>query len=172
MENNNAPMFKHMFQRYNDLVKQAPKMVGVIALALFLESFSKKGQIMGGGVKAWDAMGGHPKNRSSSSLLIKSGQLRRSLNFKTSGSRVTIYTNEVYAKLQNDGGVIPVTSKMRKFFWAMYKESKDEFWKGMALTHKTEFTIKPRPFLYDTPELANRLDQKFIPLIKDILTNS
>ena len=171
MENQNAQKFARMKVQFESLMKQAPTQVGVIALGLFKEGFTKQGQIMAGGnVKKWPTRGAAPKRRSGASLLIDKGALRRDLNFRASGTRVTISSNMPYSKLQNDGGTIPVTSQMRKFFWAMYKESKDEFWKGMALTHKTTITIKPRPFLYDTPELARRLDNHFIPLLKQILS--
>lgn len=171
MENNNAPKFAEMRAKFESLMQQAPKQVGVIALGLFKESFTKQGQIMqGGNVKKWPSRGAAPKIRSGSSLLINRGALRRDLNMRTSARKVAITSNMPYSKIQNDGGTIPITSQMRKFFWAMYKESKDDFWKGMALTSKTQLTIKPRPFLYDTPELAQRLDKHFIPIIKQILS--
>lgn len=171
MENQNAHKFDRMKAQFESLMQKAPQQVGVIALGLFKESFTKQGQIMAGGnVKKWPTRGAAPKRRRGAALLIDKGALRRDLSMRTSGRRVTLNSNMPYSKLQNDGGSIPVTSQMRKFFWAMYKESKDEFWKGMALTKKSHFQIKPRPFLYDTPELAKRLDNHFIPLLKQILS--
>jgi hypothetical protein len=153
-------------------MQQAPDQVGAIALQLYkADTFQRQGQIMGTNVKAWPKRQAQPKNRIGAALLTKSGALRRDLKYTKSGRRVVLSSNMPYSKIQNDGGTVQITSKMRKFFWAMYIKTKDEFWKGMALK-KGSFTIKPRPFLYDTPELANRLDAHFIPVIKDILKNS
>lgn len=170
MENSNAHRFTKIIADFEALMKKAPDMVGIIAVELFKESFVRKGQIMGTGVKPWPEMGGHPKSRSPGSLEVKSGQYRRSIQYRKHGRRVRVSSDEAYAQIQNDGGSVPVTTRMRKFFWAMYKQTDDEFWKGMALTKKAYITIKPRPVIYDTPELGNRLDNKFIPLIKQIIS--
>jgi phage gpG-like protein len=174
MPNQNAHKFERIISKYKQLMRVAPDQVGIIALKLFKEdTFSRQGQIMGNGtVKKWPSRGASPQNRNNATLLIKSGQLRRDLNYRKSGKRVILKSDLPYSKLQNDGGAVPVTSKMRKFFWAMYKKTGDEFWKGMALTKKTSITIRPRPFLYDTPELPKRLDNHFIPLIKQIIQQS
>ena len=56
-----------------------------------------------------------------------------------------------YAEIHEFGGTIKtvVTGKMRKFFWAMYFQTGDDKWKGMALSGKEEFTstIGARPYL-------------------------
>jgi phage gpG-like protein len=173
MNNNNTPQFDRIISRYKELMRNAPNMVGIIALQLFDESFSKQGQIMSGGsVKKWKVRGPHPQNRTGAALLIDKGVLRRELNYKTSANKVILSSNLPYSKLQNDGGTIPVTPKMRKFFWAMFKRTGDETWKWFALMKKNTITIAARPFLYDTPELPKRLDDHFIPLIKSIINNS
>lgn len=172
MNNENASKFERIIARYKKLIRQAPDMVGAIALQLYKEdTFSRQGQVMGTTVRPWPSRGAGPKNRTGAALLTKSGALRRDLKYIKSGRRVTLKSDMPYSKLQNDGGTIAITSKMRKFFWAMYKRTGDEFWKGMALKRGT-INIKARPFLYDTPELPKRLDSHFIPLIKDILKNS
>lgn len=58
---------------------------------------------------------------------------------------------------------IPVTAKMRGFFWHMFRETGDEKYKWMALTKKTVFTItmpaRPyiRPSIKDEgPEILKR----------------
>ena len=174
MENQNAHKFDTIIAKYKSLMQAAPDQVGTIALQLFKEdTFTAQGQIMGASsVKKWPVRGNGPKNRVGAALLIKSGKLRRDLNYRKAGKKVIVKSELPYSKLQNDGGVIPVTSKMRKFFWAMFKQSGDTFWRGMALTKKPHFNIKPRPFLYDTPELPRRLDNYFKPLIKSIIQTS
>ena len=58
-------------------------------------------------------------------LLMNSGNLRRSLKYNISGNTITWTSNLPYAKIHNDGGLITVTPKMKRFFWAMhYKYAK------------------------------------------------
>ena len=38
-----------------------------------------------------------------------------------------------YAAIHNEGGKITVTGKMKKFFWAKFKETGEVGWKYMAL---------------------------------------
>ena len=67
-----------------------------------------------------------------------------------------------YAAIHEFGGVIniTITAQMRKFFWAMWYESNDDKWKGMALTKKTTFKIdmQARPYL----EPAAKMELPFI----------
>lgn len=63
------------------------------------------------------------KNRKHSrrgSILVDSGALRRSIKYKVNGNTITFTSNLPYAKIQNEGGEIKVTAKMKKYFWAMY----------------------------------------------------
>lgn len=54
------------------------------------------------------------------SILMRSGKLRRGQASRINGNEI-IFTNSMpYAKLQNEGGEIVVTAKMKKFFWAMH----------------------------------------------------
>jgi hypothetical protein len=78
-----------------------------------------------------------------------------------------------YAAIHNNGGKIPVTPKMRKFFWAKYYEragnvtklksgkasaskrnvalsSEVQFYKNMALTKRAHITIPQRQFIGTT----------------------
>lgn len=51
-----------------------------------------------------------------------------------------------YAAIQNFGGRIPVTGKMKSYFWAKYKETGDSKYKYMALTKKTHFVIEAKHY--------------------------
>jgi phage gpG-like protein len=70
-------------------------------------------------------------------------------------SSIVISANSPYAAIHQFGGTIrptiPITSKMRKFFWARYYETGQENWKAMALTKKTEMKpvirIPARPYV-------------------------
>ena len=75
-------------------------------------------------------------------LLSGSNHLMMNTDYQALPGRVIIRNTEVYAATHNDGEDIPVTEKMRKFFWAKHLEHKEqmgpeapetEFWKRMAL---------------------------------------
>ena len=84
-------------------------------------------------------------------ILIESGHLKKSIravNISAGGFKVVAGNQKVpYAAIHNEGGKIKVTQKSRKYFWYMYRKTKDEFWKNMALTKKTYFTMPKRQFI-------------------------
>ncbi len=51
-----------------------------------------------------------------------------------------------YASIQNYGGKVKVTAKMRKYFWAMFKKTKRPKYKAMALSKKSYFKIPAADF--------------------------
>lgn len=99
-------------------------------------------------------------------LRIMSGRLMRAVaqKFTDAGTRESttkiklddrgfIWTKTInvpYARIHEYGGtiLIPVTSRMRRFFWAMHRETKEDRWKGMALSKKNLFSVRipKRPY--------------------------
>lgn len=192
---NEREKIRQALNRYKQLRAKAPRIAGVIAVSLFKESFSKQGVIGTGGIASpWAARGFSPKNREGRALLKKTGRLSRSIKFRAAGMRVNISSDTPYSVLQNDGGIIKITPKMRRFFWAKYFASGgvkrtdkkgnpitggkvedrfkggDKFWLRMALKKGNTIKVKARPFIYDTPELPRRLDAAFIKEIQKIFT--
>lgn len=115
--------------------------------------------------------------RHGGAILVDTGRLRKSISSRTTENSITFYTNEPYAAIHNEGGDIKVTAKMKRFFWAKYKEAtgafgrkkngerrndkrtirlseEAEFWKHMALM-KVGKTIRipRRQFLGVSPEV-------------------
>ncbi len=115
--------------------------------------------------------------RPGGSILIDTGQLRRSISSRTTENSITFYSDLPYAAIHNDGGEIKVTPKMKRFFWYKYYEAtgsfgrkkngekrndkrtvqlttESEFWRFMALM-KVGKTIKipRRRFLGTSPEV-------------------
>ena len=109
------------------------------------------------------------KNKRDGTALVKTGKLRSGTFYTSAVGEVTIKNTLPYAQIQNEGGNahIPITPKMRKFFWAMYyKEAgkgiktktnkkgvtstfqsidqgkKVNKWRAMALTKKDAFDFK------------------------------
>lgn len=93
----------------------------------------------------------HDYNRGS--LLIVSSAMRRSAQGQVSGNGVRFSSSHPYTALHNEGGKITVTAKMKRFFWAKYKETKDESWRRMALMKVGKvITMPERRFIGDGPD--------------------
>lgn len=95
-------------------------------------------------------------------ILVASGDLRKSIRSRSDDHSITFYSDLAYAGIHNEGGEIKVTARMKRFFWHKYYETKDEFWKAMALM-KVGKTIKipRRQFLGMAPEVETEV-RKFI----------
>lgn len=115
--------------------------------------------------------------RPGGSILIDTGKLRQSISSRTTENSIIFYTTLPYAAIHNDGGVIVVTARMKRFFWAKYYEAtgsfgrkkngerrndkrtvqlsgEAEFWKFMALKKVgTKIQIPRRRFLGTSPEV-------------------
>lgn len=100
-------------------------------------------------------------------ILYASGDLRKSIRSRSDESSITFYSDLAYAGIHNEGGEIKVTARMKRFFWHKYYETKDEFWKAMALM-KVGKTIKipRRQFLGMAPEVETEVRK----IIEDNLT--
>lgn len=57
------------------------------------------------------------------SMMARTNKLRRSIKDVIQGDAIHWTSSEVYAGIQNDGGEITVTAKMKRYFWAMYYEA-------------------------------------------------
>ncbi len=90
-----------------------------------------------------------PKRLGKGSILIQTGALRRDIQRPTvSGTTITWHSDLPYSKIQNEGGKIMVTNRMKRFFWAMHKKTKSEAWKYMALMKVgSQIVIPKRQFL-------------------------
>lgn len=93
------------------------------------------------------------KNLSGKGDLFSS--ISSSIDFSNGVVTVKFGTN--YAQIHNAGGRIPVTPKMRKFFWAKYYETKKEVWRNMALNKKGYVEIPKREFALLTDEDIKRM---------------
>ncbi|WP_400192802.1 hypothetical protein [Hymenobacter sp. B81] len=169
---------KIMAGKLNGLVKSLPGQAGALALESIDDNFRGQGFFGEPWPLRADGTGGKssgPKRGAGGKfvkgdgggrgLLVLSGRLRRSFTLSGSGLTIIIQTDVPYAEAHNEGGVVKqdvaITPKMRKFFWAMYRETQDEQWKGMALTKKATlqrtFTMPKRQFMGEHPELDKRI---------------
>ncbi|MEQ9023500.1 MAG: phage virion morphogenesis protein, partial [Pseudomonadales bacterium] len=104
----------------------------------------------------------------------QSGRLRRSQKFKTiPGGKVEAGSDLDYAGIHNKGGQlkVKVTAKSRRFFWAMWYQTKNDMWKAMALTKKRymTITIPKRQFIGPSPVLDKMIETMIDKRLKRIL---
>lgn len=112
-----------------------------------------------------------PEGRKGRKVLIKSGNLRRSIRVESiSGNTATISSNLPYSALQNDGGQQKITPRQRKFFWAKHYEAvrRDgggrrrrnedaDFWRNMALK-KSPIKFNKRRFMGNSRRLERKIN--------------
>jgi len=86
------------------------------------------------------------------------GNLANSLKaIRTGKNSMTITSSLPYGSLQNYGGNIKITDKMRSFFWSQYYSTRDDKWKALALTKKTFINVPARPFIVDEATVTSKL---------------
>lgn len=136
---NKLPDFRKISQ---DLIRDAQTIAEVEMINFVLGNFEKQG-FTDSSFEPWEQRkGGVDPGRA---ILRKDDILFDSIEVtESSTERVVVSAGAAHAEIHNEGGMvnIPVTKKMRKFFWAMYYETKEGKWKGMALTKKTHFSFK------------------------------
>jgi phage gpG-like protein len=158
------PNFRQMAE---DALAGLPEQVGEKARAHFLQSFIKEG-FTDVSFIAWPKRKGDQTGKILSQSLALRGSIRvAQADLKM--IRVVAGEGLPYAAIHNEGGVInvPVTERMKKFFWMMYKKTEDDKWKWMALTKKEQLTIKipKRQYIGESYKLMQDIDQMFIKKI-------
>ncbi|GGB82894.1 hypothetical protein GCM10007424_23650 [Flavobacterium suaedae] len=99
------------------------------------------------------------------SLMMRSGNLRRSIEYDVKKNTISFTSSLPYAAIHNEGGEITVTEKMKRYFWAMYKQAKGvqaSQWKALALMkvgHKIKVT--KRQMVGNHPQVAG--------IVKDVI---
>lgn len=99
------------------------------------------------------------------SLMLRSGNLRSSLQNKIGENSISWTSSKPYAQIHNEGGEITVTRQMQKYFWAMYINAgktgiEAEQYKGMALKKiGSKITIPERRYIGDHPEVKKAIEK-------------
>jgi phage gpG-like protein len=107
--------------------------------ARLLQSYRR--QFLTGGDGRWI-----PKQHGMGKLMMQSGALYDSATTYSDGQSAQLNWGFglPYARGMQVGMNVPVTAQSRKFFWAKWYGTKDEFWKNMALTKKATFMLPAR----------------------------
>ncbi len=123
-----------------------------------------------------------PYFRTSDKLTNQSGELWKSF-FQPGKSNVSKFnmnnfsiegnfgTDKTYASVQEKGGFIQSKGNMHKYFWAMYYQTKYEWFKQMALSVLTKggVNIKARPFF--EPAMKEFKSEGIPKIINNIFTH-
>ena len=161
---------------FNKSFKDCVKDIGVDLAEEFDRNFERKAFFD----KAWDVA----KRNDRGSLLLRSGNLRRSIDKSWSNDKLQFTSSLPYATIHNSGGVIVVTAKMKKYFWAMHKQALGgqvyntktkgvrntagnrklndlaNFYKAMALKKVgSKITIKQRQYIGNHPEVNKAIER-------------
>ncbi len=178
--------------KVSQFIERAPKIAGRYAVGHFQDNIRKRGGVpVNGNIDKFTKRTYTTRDNQGRNLLLKSGNMVDSIRITGQGRRwvaVGISQRDIakYAAIHNMGGTIPVTQKMKKFFWAKFfeaggpsagktnsgKDSKSKkatqlkgdaaFWKAMALK-KTGSTLKipKREFIRITPDLETGIIREF-----------
>lgn len=137
--------------KYNSIIKGAVQRASYRMIIFLTERMGKDSG------SAYDYNVSAPSN--SSKLNIMTGNLLRSFQPRNRQNISTVeYSNGVanwlfgsklvYASVHEKGGFIQSKGKMHKYFWAKYYESKNPYFKNLALGVKKRggINIKARPY--------------------------
>lgn len=165
---NNARELDRLLAKYRNFKRIIPQKAAITMVNFFKRNFN-----VGGFVdvpfQKWKKST-YPGARTT---MVRSGNTRREIKkIQVSQSRVVvgIGNHNHYAKIHNEGGKILITPKMRRFFWAKYKESGKEYWKWLALTKKTHIDMPQRKFIGDSKALEKTLDRMILSELKKIVS--
>lgn len=84
-------------------------------------------------------------------------------------SSVSIGSALPYSRIQQEGGQIHITPKMRKYFWAKFKETSNPKWKALALTKKDSITIPARKYLAIPESDYGRIENSVANAVKSVI---
>lgn len=97
----------------------------------------------------------------------KSGKLSASFKVRTTLKRATISSDLPYAAIQNYGGKIRITERMRKKMWALYKQFGLGVYKAIALTKKTSIIIPAKNYIdININSFMRVVDRKFQKVLR------
>ena len=123
------------------------------------------------------------------SLMMRTGTLRRSIRSNIEGTTVRWTSSVPYADIQNNGGEVEITAKMKRYFWAMYYKAigaakggigapqrafsvEAEHWKALALKKVGDkLKIPKRQFIGDHTEVKQMVNDIVNFNMKELLNS-
>jgi phage gpG-like protein len=151
-----------------------PEVIGTEAVNHFKRGFQNEG-FTDSTLNKWASR--KTKVRQQKKILTGQGggdHLADSIDYKVEGETITIYTDKIYGEIHNEGGEIPVTPQMKKFFWAKSFEARDagepeiqEQYKFMALAKTIK--MQKRQFMGESKVLTENITNKIMRDLTQIL---
>lgn len=161
-EMNDIPDFEAMAAL---IKKDALDAAEVIGENFFKEGF-EKGGFTDAAFEKWEDTKG---SLDGYKVLQRTGALRDSVKAQErTENTIAFGSDEKYAQIHNEGGVIDITDAMRKFFWRMYRLSGKEKWKWMALSKNKKIEIHQRKFVGESQTLMAELDDWAVNYIQKL----
>jgi len=150
--------FSKVLNRYKTL--NIPKIMAFESIKFSKEAFIKGGFTDRSFIR-WT------NNLYNTKTLLGSGNLMNSIKIISIGKRTAIIGSTLdYSKIHNDGGIIIVTEKMRKFFWSKFKQTNQDFWKRCALSD--QINIPKRQFIGHSYMLEQKIKRIIESKLKKI----
>lgn len=138
----------------------------VMGLKFIHTNFEKEG-FFNASFEAWPAR----KQSSTYDKLRVTNTLFNSIKADRNNTEVIFSADAPHAKIHNEGGIIKMkrTKAMRGFYWAMFKKTKQDKWKWMAMSKKpyVVFRIPKRQFMGESKHFDERWDRH---MVREILT--
>lgn len=138
--------------------------IGVEAVNFFRDNFQRQG-FLDKTVAKWKPVKESTlkRKRNKETILHESGNLKRSIRWKRSGSNtVIIYNDEPYAEIHNEGGRITGVYKVNEH----YRRTKDDEVKVKAHNRNVNTEIPQRQFMGYSKALMTHLEDM---IAKDIM---
>ena len=167
-------------KKLKKVLNAMPTVIGQAAVSHFQDNITKRqGLPISGSLQRFKNRVFENSRQRGKGILNDTGNLVDSIKIisrSPNSVNVGIRASEIpYAELHQQGGKIPITDKMRKFFWAKYYQhaspvgrtrgkrsasisQEADFWKAMALKRKNStITIPKRQFMDATPDLEKAI---------------
>lgn len=157
---------KGLIKKIETKKKRIPLLLAKEAKNHFVSGFRTGGGKTDASRGGWKQRGFPLKKNKGRAILTQNGDLRRSIQVRQKQfDRIVIGTSGIpYADIHNLGGRIPITPKMRKFFYAMMllagsqgkgdsmrlnssSANEARFWRGMVRHKGNTLTIPQREFI-------------------------
>lgn len=193
--NNFGDELRKMTTKFVQLINhRLPIYAGRTAIRHYQNNFLRGG-FVNGGLHPWPEakrLGSSSSGASSKykTLLSSRKHLYSSFHYRAGVGGVTVFNDAKYAKIHQEGGVTHprVTPRIRRYAWARYYASKQAgkkrkgaeqltgdagMWKGLALTSKSELTVKipARPFMGKSIELNETINKWVEKEVTNILND-
>lgn len=106
------PDFSKEANATEQFFKALPRLAGNMALNFYNDSWSRQGYV-NARYQSWAKRKNPDADGRFRRILVKSGNLRRSLKMNVNGNQVAIYSDLPYAQIHNEGGRVSGTVNIR-----------------------------------------------------------